>query len=73
MTKTEELLSEISAKLDRILALIAIEGVEEPEKVKRLSAMGLDHQTIASVTGLSPNAVAVRLHRMRKARGERSR
>ncbi len=71
MTRTEELLSEISAKLDRVLALMAIQGVEEAEKVGRLRDMGLDHRTIASVTGLSPNAVAVRLFRMRKARGRR--
>jgi len=66
-----ELLEEISAKLDRVIALMAIQGVEETEKLRRLNAMGLDHQTIGSVTGLRPNTVAVRLFRMRKARRQR--
>ena len=81
MIRTEELLSEISAKLDRlpeisekldrVLALIAIQGVGEAEQVSRLDSMGLDQRTIASVTGLRPNTVAVRLFRMRKAGGRR--
>lgn len=72
MTKTErELLAEISAKLDRIIALMATIGVDEEEKVARLHTMGLDQRTIASVTGLRPNTVAVRLFRMRKAQGQR--
>lgn len=71
MSRTEALLSEISAKLDRIFALMAIQGVEEADKVSRLRNMGLDNRTIASVTGLRPNTVAVRLFRGRKARGQR--
>lgn len=71
MSRTEALLSEISAKLDRIFALMAIQGVEEADKVSRLRDMGLDNRTIASVTGLRPNTVAVRLFRTRKARGQR--
>jgi hypothetical protein len=71
-TRSETLLTEISAKLDRILALMAIQGVEEADKVERLSNMGLDQRMIASVTGLRPNTVAVRLFRMRKSRSKRS-
>ena len=68
MIKSErELLEQISQKLDRIIALMAIQGVDESEKLRRLNAMGLDHQTIGSVTGLRPNTIAVRLFRMRKA------
>ena len=63
---SEELLSEISAKLDRILAVLVVRAVEDDgEKVRRLHEMGMDNATIAAATGMTKNAVAVRLSRMR--------
>ena len=66
---TEELLEAINTKLDQVLGLMAIHGIEDDgERVTRLNRLGLDHTTIASVTGLSPNAVALRVSRSKKAR-----
>ena len=68
----EQLLAEISAKLDRILALLALRGIEDDgEKVSRLHEMGMDNTTIAAVTGLTKNAVALRLSRMRRKGGKK--
>jgi hypothetical protein len=65
--RTEQLLFEISEKLDRIMALVAIRTVEErAEQVRLLDSLGLDARTIAAVTGMTPNAVALRLSRMRR-------
>lgn len=67
MTRDEQLLSEISAKLDLILAMMVVRNIEDDgEKVRRLHGMDMDNATIAAATGLTKNAVAVRLSRMRK-------
>lgn len=67
---SEERLAEISEKLDRILGLMATQGVDDDgEKVSRLRALGMDNATIASLTGLTINAVAIRVSRLKKARG----
>lgn len=66
MKGEHDLLKEISEKLDRILALMAVRDLDDSaEKVRILNEMGMDNATIAIVTGLSKNAVAVRLSRMR--------
>ncbi len=64
---SEELLTEINEKLNRILGILALRGLEDDgEKVRRLRDLGMDNPTIAAVTGLSKNAVAIRISRMRK-------
>jgi hypothetical protein len=64
---TEQLLFEISEKLDRILGFLAIRNVGTTgDQVKVLADLGLDSNTIAAVTGLTTNAVSVRLSRMRR-------
>jgi hypothetical protein len=66
---TDELLSQINEKLDRIIGLMALQGVEDDaEKVLRLNALGLDHRTVAALTGTTANAVALRLSRLRRGR-----
>ena len=61
-----DLLKEISEKLDRILALMVVRDLDDAaEMVRVLNSMGMDNSTIAAATGLSKNAVAVRLSRMR--------
>jgi hypothetical protein len=65
---SEELLAEISGKLDRILGFLAISGVDDAgERISRLRSLGLDNPTIAAMTGMTTNAVAVRVHRMVRA------
>jgi hypothetical protein len=66
---TEQLLGEINVKLNQILGLMAINGVEDDgEKVKRLNRLGMNHATIAALTGMTANAVALRVSRMKKDR-----
>jgi hypothetical protein len=68
MTTDVELLQEISEKLDRVIALLALHlDGEEGSKVDRLLALKLDYTTISLVTGLSTNAIAVRVSRAKKA------
>lgn len=62
---SEEALLQISGKLDRILGFLAVRDVQDVgERIARLRALGLDNTTIATVTGMTANAVAVRIHRM---------
>ena len=63
-----ELLFEISQKLDLILALLAVRGLEDNQSaiVKKLYEMGMSAKIIAPVAGMSENAVNIRLTRMRK-------
>ncbi len=60
------LLEEISAKLDIIVGMLVVGRLDDPASaVERLSDMGLGNKTIAQVVGLSENAVAIRLSRLR--------
>ena len=64
----QEVLTEISSKLDLVLGFMAVRGIENDETamVKKLSAMGLHPRTIGLVSGLTENAVKIRLSRDRK-------
>ena len=63
-----DLLTEISAKLDSILGLLATRGIEDDPGaiVNKLHGMALSPRVIAPIAGLSENAVSVRITRMRK-------
>jgi hypothetical protein len=61
----------ISAKLDRIinlLALNAVKGLESEEQVGRLSDLKFQPSEIAPIVGKSPNAVRITLYHLRKKR-----
>jgi hypothetical protein len=61
----------ISAKLDRIinlLALNAVKGLEPEDQVGRLSDLKFQPSEIAPIVGKSPNAVRITLHYLRKKR-----
>lgn len=63
------MLEEINTKLDRLLGVMAVQGLEEDaEKIRLLRDLGLDNATIAAITGLTKNAVAIRLTRMKRHR-----
>lgn len=69
MTRTQdELLQEISSKLDVVVAFLATRGLEtDPSAVvEKLAGMGFGSKVIAPVAGLTENAVAIRLTRMKK-------
>jgi len=61
-------LGEISEKLDAILGFLAIRGMEPDSAVAiaRLRGLGLNNKAIACVTGLTENAVSIRISRMKK-------
>ncbi len=61
-------LTEISEKLDAILGFLAVRGMQDDASamVERLRGLGIDSKGIARVTGLTENAVAIRLSRLKK-------
>ena len=63
-----ELLSEISDKLNVIIGMLAIRGLEDDQgaSVEKLHGLGLRPRVIGPIVGLSENAVNVRLTRSRK-------
>ena len=63
-----ELMTEISEKLDSILGLLAIRGIEDDWNavIQKLMGMGLNARTIVPIAGLSENAVNIRLSRIKK-------
>lgn len=71
MKSERDFLEGISVKLDRILGMMAIRDLEDnSEKIRRLRDLDLDNATISAVTGLTKNAVAIRLTRMKRSGGE---
>jgi len=63
-----ELLAEIAAKLDTLIALVAARSAgEDPANIiERLHAMKLSPKVISLASGISENAVNVRISRMKK-------
>jgi hypothetical protein len=69
MLETSELtvLKEISAKLDRLIAVMAITNKAEDEHADVLINLGVDAKTISAITGITTNAVAIRKTRLKKS------
>lgn len=66
MTQTDSL-QEISEKLDTVIAFLATREISDSgEIVEKLASMGFGAKTIAPVAGISENAVAIRLSRLKK-------
>jgi DNA-binding CsgD family transcriptional regulator len=55
-------------KITRLLALLAVKGESQSEKIKVLSGAGFSNTEIAELLGLTPNSVNVALHRLRAKR-----
>jgi DNA-binding CsgD family transcriptional regulator len=55
-------------KITRLLALLAVKGESQSEKLKVLSGAGFSNVEIAELLGLTPNSVNVALHRLRSKR-----
>lgn len=66
MTQADTL-QEISEKLDTVIAFLATRDVSDSgEIVEKLAEMGFSAKTIAPVAGITENAVAIRLSRLKK-------
>lgn len=63
-----ELLTEISSKLDRVVAVLAAQGKDREAQIDILSGAGCDSAFIGSVVGLTAGAVRTHLSR-RRGRG----
>ena len=63
-----DLLAEISAKLDRLMGVIAIQGKDQATQVNTLYALGFDSKTIGALVSLSDSAVRSRKFRRKKVK-----
>lgn len=52
---------------NRLLAVIATKGMEQPKAIAFLDSVGFEPRHVAAALGVTPNAVSVALHRLRKA------
>lgn len=70
MSQTNDLLNEISGKLDKILKLLSIDAVRgcstEQEKIELLDSLGFRPVEIAKFLNKSPDNVSVQLGIIRK-------
>jgi DNA-binding NarL/FixJ family response regulator len=69
--KTAEADSAATADLSRLtnlVALLLVKGEPQPDQIRTLAAAGYRNNEIASLLGLTPNAVNVALHRLRRSR-----
>jgi DNA-binding CsgD family transcriptional regulator len=72
---SEDILREISKKLDVLIKLIAVDvakGRELREQVRLLDQAELAPREIARILGKTPNTVSVTLFNLRKATSEKS-
>lgn len=69
-TKSDtEIMIEEQRITNRLLAMLAIKGIEQSKAIAFLDSVGLQPRQIAAAIGITANAVSVALHRMRKAAG----
>ena len=73
MTQADSL-EEISDKLDTVIAFLATKDMSDPSAiVEKLAGMGFSAKTIAPVAGITENAVAIRLTRLKKKKKKKKR
>jgi DNA-directed RNA polymerase subunit F len=66
---SKEQFEELSAKLDTIIKLLAVNSVDGKElrvQVLTLSSFGFQPKQIADILGKTPNSIRIILHRLRK-------
>jgi len=66
-SEEQGLLVEISRKLDVLVGLTAAAGKETGAQINILTSLGYGPSFIASIVGLAPNAVTLRISRKRTA------
>lgn len=63
-TKTSaDHMADISHKLDVVVGFLATRDMAQDQAIDRLLRMGLSGKVIATVSGITENAVAIRKHR----------
>ena len=67
-----ELLGEISAKLDQVIAVLAVQGKERDQQIEALAAAGFDSAFIGRLVGMTPGAVRMWFTRRRRTTSENS-
>ena len=55
-------------RLTNLIALLLFKGEPQPDQLRTLTCAGFSNTEIARLLGLTPNAVNVAIHRMRKGR-----
>jgi DNA-binding NarL/FixJ family response regulator len=55
-------------RLTNLVALLLVKGEPQPEQVSTLTRAGYPNKEIARLLGLTPNAVNIAVHRLRKRR-----
>jgi hypothetical protein len=65
-SRESALLEEISAKLDRVVAVLAAQGKDKDKQVDILTAAGCDSAFIGTVVGITAGAVRMQQSRKRK-------
>ena len=55
-------------RLTNLVALLLVKGEPQAEQIRTLAAAGYGNSEIAALLGLTPNAVNVALHRIRRKR-----
>lgn len=55
-------------RLTNLMALLLIKGEPQADQLRTLASAGFSNTEIARLLGLTPNAVNVALHRLRKRR-----
>jgi hypothetical protein len=76
LPQTNNLLEEISGKLDKVLKLLAIDAVKgfekEQQKIELLDSIGFKPSEIAKMLNKSPENVSVVLGSMRKKKDQKT-
>ena len=68
-----EVLNDISEKLDTVIGFLAARDISDSGAiVEKLATMGLSNKTISPVAGMTENAVAIRLSRMKKKKKKKT-
>jgi DNA-binding NarL/FixJ family response regulator len=56
------------SRLTNLIALLLIKGEPQPDQVSALVRAGFSNTEIAGLLGMTPNAVNVAVHRLRRSR-----
>ncbi|TKJ17582.1 hypothetical protein CEE44_03550 [Candidatus Woesearchaeota archaeon B3_Woes] len=63
---TEAILHEISKKLDKLIAISAIQGKDEDRQIKILKSLKFTYKDISNLIGIPEGTLKIRDHRERK-------
>jgi hypothetical protein len=67
-----ELLGEISTKLDKVIAVLAVQGKDKDQQIEALAGAGFDSAFIGRLVGMTPGAVRMWFTRRRRTTSDAS-